>query len=181
VSLKHALGLLDRAPESSIWFVAKTDADVAAAHRLATDIGDKHGRLALYINGPDPPSPLTMPPGPIRLKIPLKLALPLLRCRAVVLPTRPSKFSIALASAAVCKDITALLLPRLKIDFVIFNSQLPHLFVKIFAIKQLTLGLKILPNASTRRLHRWTHCGRRLAAQRPSCAWVAARPRTRML
>jgi hypothetical protein len=111
VSLKHALGLLDRAPARSISFVAETDADAAAVHRLATDIGDKHGRLALCISGPDAPSSLTMQPRPIRLKLPLKLELSQLRYRAVVLPTRPSKFSIALASAAVSKGSQALFLP----------------------------------------------------------------------
>jgi hypothetical protein len=127
VSLKDAFGLLDRAPERSIWFVAETDTDVAAAHRLATDIGDKHGRLALYISGPDAPSPLTLQPRPIRLKLALKLALSQLRCRAVVLPARPSKFSTALASAAAAKGLPVLFLPRLNINFIIFNSQLPHL------------------------------------------------------
>jgi hypothetical protein len=129
VSLKHAFGLLDHAPERSIWFVAETDADVAAAHRLATNIGDKHGRLALYISGPDAPSPLTLQPRPIRLKLALKLALSQLRCRAVVLPPRPSRFSIALASAA-AKGIPVLFLPRLNIDSILFISQLPHILSK---------------------------------------------------
>ncbi len=127
MSLKHAFGLLDRAPERSIWFVAETDADVAAAHRLATDIGDKHGRLALYISGPEAPTPLTLQPRPIRLRLALKLALSQLRCRAVVLPARPSRFSIALAAAAAAKGLSVLFLPRINIDFIIFLSKLPHL------------------------------------------------------
>ena len=126
MSLKHAFGLLDRAPERSIWFVSDTDADVAAAHRLASYIGEKHGRLALYISGPNAAEPLTIQPRPIRLKLALKLALSQLRCRAVVLPSKPSKFSTALASAAASKGLPVLFFPRLNIDFIIFNSQLPH-------------------------------------------------------
>lgn len=127
MALKHALGWLDRAPERSLWFVAETDADVSAAHRLASDIGEKHGRLALYISGPDAPMPLLPQPRPIRLKAALKLALSQLRCRAVILPAKPSRFSSALASAAASRGLPILILPRINIDFIIFHSRLPIL------------------------------------------------------
>lgn len=127
MSLKHALGWLDRAPERSLWFVAETDADMATAHRLANEIGDKHGRLAFYMSGPDAPPPLVAAPRPIRLKLGLKLALSQLRCRAVVLPAKPSRFSAALASAAASMSIPILALPHNNIDFIIFHSTLPNL------------------------------------------------------
>jgi hypothetical protein len=131
MALKHALGWLDRAPERSLWFVAETADDTAIAERLASEIGDQHGRLAFYLtgylSGGDAAAPLTRAPRPLPLKPALKLALSQLRCRAVILPAKPSKFTLALSAAAASMRIPTVISPRQKLDFIIFHSQLPSL------------------------------------------------------
>lgn len=127
ISLKHALGMLDRAPERSLWFISETIEDVAAAQRLAVGISDNYGRLKCYISGPSAPAPLIAQPRPIRLYPALRLALSQLRCRAIILPAERSKFSQALAAAAKRARLPALSTPHNDEDFSLFHSRLPEL------------------------------------------------------
>jgi len=167
VTLKHAFRLIDRAPERSIWFVAETDADVASAHRLAKDTGNRHGRLAFYISGPKAPAPLMMqsPPHPVKTCVETVTI-------AAELPIRGSPREAIKVQHRACgsgpgstrsnsteKNISVYLT-------IIYST----FFYQILATKQCILGLKLSPNGSTSRLHPWMHCRRSLTAQRPSSA-----------